>query len=371
MTTQPVHDRTDRTPTWMVQGVFDPDVTGRDFSYTIGLHGLGLPELHLWASPTVGADPGDDWHFSMRDSRHILNELAFGVLDGKPRHRLRSREALRPGPRRGHLPDPAARRSGCPRGLRNRAGRAGSPRLPGRSHESRPASGADDVVGRERGFRRVRRARPRQATPAWWGAQRAAACEAILRPGAAVRPSFPDRVGQGCTARRRGPGGPAHHADPVRTGAPSGVARDRGQRPGSRGRPRRGPAEPRGLGRDLVDGIIGKLGDGWATAVETADPHPRSRSAAERRRLEDNFRHLLTDAVRAVLAVEVVADVADESLLLLARGPWLAALHPEWTLPGPEWTASPLRSPEIGPEGSQATHDPGMEADRGGRSPGP
>ena len=37
-------------------------------------------------------------------------------------------------------------------------------------------------------------------------------------------------------------------------------------------------------------------------------------------RVEDHFRHLLSDAVRAVLAVEVVADVAAESLLLLARG---------------------------------------------------
>ena len=83
MTTQPVHDRTDRTPTWTVQGVFDPDVSGQDFSYTIGLHDRGLPELHLWASPTDGHDPGDDWAFSHRDRALILNELAFKVIDGR------------------------------------------------------------------------------------------------------------------------------------------------------------------------------------------------------------------------------------------------------------------------------------------------
>lgn len=52
------HNRLDRTPTWLVQEVFDPDVTGQDFSYTIGLHDHGLPELHMWASPTDGDDPG-------------------------------------------------------------------------------------------------------------------------------------------------------------------------------------------------------------------------------------------------------------------------------------------------------------------------
>ena len=82
MTTQPVHDRLDRTPTWMVQGVFDPDVKGQDFSYTIGLHDRGLPELHLWASPTDGDDPGDDWAFSHRDRGLILNELALKLIDG-------------------------------------------------------------------------------------------------------------------------------------------------------------------------------------------------------------------------------------------------------------------------------------------------
>jgi hypothetical protein len=91
----------------------------------------------------------------------------------------------------------------------------------------------------------------------------------------------------------------------------------------------------------LVDRIVSELGDGWAVAVEAADPGPRSRSAAERLQVSDHFRHLLTDAMRAVLAVEAVGDVADQSLLLLARGPWLAGLRPERTLPGPEWTAAP------------------------------
>src|SRR5512145_1938854 len=67
MTRQPAHDRLDITPFWKVQGVFDPQGGGADFSYTIGLWSRGSPELHLWARPSLGDDPGHDWAFSMRD----------------------------------------------------------------------------------------------------------------------------------------------------------------------------------------------------------------------------------------------------------------------------------------------------------------
>lgn len=81
MITQPAHDRLDRTPTWQVQSVFDPDGGGSDFAYTIGLHDLGLPELHLWGRPDRGDDPGDDWLLSPHDRCHLLNELAWKLVD--------------------------------------------------------------------------------------------------------------------------------------------------------------------------------------------------------------------------------------------------------------------------------------------------
>lgn len=81
MTKTARHDD-DRTPTWIVQSVFDPDGEGHDFAYTIGLHDLGHPELHLWARPSLGDDPGADWSFSPRDRTGILNELAWQVIDG-------------------------------------------------------------------------------------------------------------------------------------------------------------------------------------------------------------------------------------------------------------------------------------------------
>jgi hypothetical protein len=79
MTSQPTHT----PPFWQVQSVFDPDGTGRDFAYTIGLHTRGLPELHLWARPSLGEDPGEDWMLSPRDRCGILNELADLLLAGQ------------------------------------------------------------------------------------------------------------------------------------------------------------------------------------------------------------------------------------------------------------------------------------------------
>ena len=126
VTTQPVHDRTDRTPTWTVQGVFDPDVKGQNFSYTIGLHDRGLPELHLWASPTDGDDPGEDWAFSHHDRCQILNELAFAVIDGRAGSGLNSRGEVRQWTRDRHLRNPASGRSRRPRGTGDCSGRSGA-----------------------------------------------------------------------------------------------------------------------------------------------------------------------------------------------------------------------------------------------------
>lgn len=74
-----------RKPTWQVLGVFDPDGTGQDFAYTIGLAERGLPELHLTARPTHGDDPGVDWLLSMNDRCSILNEFAFDLIEGRLR----------------------------------------------------------------------------------------------------------------------------------------------------------------------------------------------------------------------------------------------------------------------------------------------
>jgi hypothetical protein len=66
-----------------VQGVFDEEGLGRDFAYTIGLHHLGRPELLLRSRPSHGHDPGGgDWHLSLNDLGHLLNELGMRLLRG-------------------------------------------------------------------------------------------------------------------------------------------------------------------------------------------------------------------------------------------------------------------------------------------------
>jgi len=70
-------------PFWTVQTVFDPDGGGHDFAYTIGLALHGLPELHVWARPTDGLDPGEDWKLSDRDMCRLLNEFAELLVRGR------------------------------------------------------------------------------------------------------------------------------------------------------------------------------------------------------------------------------------------------------------------------------------------------
>ncbi|HET6627885.1 MAG TPA: hypothetical protein VFG63_15950, partial [Nocardioidaceae bacterium] len=82
MSTTPHDEQLDVRPFWTVQMVFDPDGQGHDFAYTIGLFEAGLPELHMYARPGDGADPGADWKFSTRDCCSILNGLASMLVRG-------------------------------------------------------------------------------------------------------------------------------------------------------------------------------------------------------------------------------------------------------------------------------------------------
>ncbi len=83
MTIRPAHHDLETDPPWKVQAVFDPDGLGGDFAYTIGLSGLGVPELHAYARPSLGDDPGPDWKFSCKDLCRLLNELGAKLVRGE------------------------------------------------------------------------------------------------------------------------------------------------------------------------------------------------------------------------------------------------------------------------------------------------
>lgn len=63
--------------------MFDPGGTGQDFGYTVGLAKSGHPELHMWARPTHGTDPGADFKLSPQDICVILNVHAELLLRGE------------------------------------------------------------------------------------------------------------------------------------------------------------------------------------------------------------------------------------------------------------------------------------------------
>jgi hypothetical protein len=67
---------------WFIYCVFDPDGLGQDFAYTDGLWRHGSPELHIWARPPDGADPGADWCWSDRDMMFLLNRAGQQQLSG-------------------------------------------------------------------------------------------------------------------------------------------------------------------------------------------------------------------------------------------------------------------------------------------------
>ncbi len=80
------HDPDDgekREPWWEVTTVYDPQGGGSDFSYTVGLARDGLPEVHLWARPTLGEDPGADWMLSPCDTTRLAHRLAWRLIDGR------------------------------------------------------------------------------------------------------------------------------------------------------------------------------------------------------------------------------------------------------------------------------------------------
>jgi hypothetical protein len=341
VTTQSTHNHIDRTPTWIVQRVFDPDVTGQDFSYTIGLHELGHPELHLWASPTDGSDPGDDWRFSMRDSCRILNELAFMVLDGE----LAVGSELVRHYDQGHAKVTFRIQPPGDRDMLEAFGIAPDAQVlpvawtlqrkpPGELGPMSPEAESEALAE----YAQIVRHLP---------TKRAAGLGRQLP----LRPSFDPE-------QPFGPRSPIVLARAAQLDGADLVGLLKTLVPYAEGHRLAWPvtvatALAREVGREaalrnveewttaLVDRVIGGLGYGWTLAVEAADPDAPARSAAERPQVSGHFRHLVADALRAVLAVEAVGDVADESLLLLARGPWLAGLGPGRTLPVPQWAAGP------------------------------
>ena len=71
------------TPDWQVIGVVSDGDGLPEFSYTVGLHERGLPELFFWDSPSDGDDPGGDWSLRHLERGHLLNRWAGNLIEGR------------------------------------------------------------------------------------------------------------------------------------------------------------------------------------------------------------------------------------------------------------------------------------------------
>jgi hypothetical protein len=345
--TAPPNQHADEDIFWRVQSVFDPDGGGADFAYTIGLHTRDLPELHLWARPSLGADPGADWQFSNRDRVGVLNELAELLVEGRldvgselsreydgglatvsfrvdPPGDREELEALGvpPGvdvlPVRWSLHRPA---EGPLRPLTEEADRAasglflrtvqslelGGPALPGwELPTKRPAFDPDQRFGPLTPVVLARGAQLWQADD-----------ETIV---ALLRAAASTNVGYTLT-----------YAVTRATAFARPVGR------------RKALEELRGATHGLVDAltVIAPASGRWRRISEAFDPGWWAELDGEgRRKLARDLAGLLHEVTVSCLMVDAVADVADESLLLEGRGPWEAGMSREPLPPGPEWEVS-------------------------------
>lgn len=342
MTTKPVGTQEDRTPTWLVQEVFDPDHTGQDFAYTIGLHDRGLPEVHLWASPTDGDDPGEDWSLSGRDRLTLLNQLAFTMLDGAVGEGSTWTRTFDAGDAvvTFTLGQPVD-----PHDVEAYGVAPSSVVLPLRWGLQRPPAGqlgplepADRLTAWER-YAELRRAMSRdRKPPEGWALPRFPEFEPHQRFGPQT-PLVLARAAQLWGADDLGP--LLHTLLPHATGVgltwPTALARVAvrvsGRSDAVRELQRQMPA--------LVDHVVDADPARWIGALTTLEPDYASRESGVQRAIAENARDWLWQAAFTVLLAEIAYDAADEATRLAALGAWTAGFNGGRVVPGEPWVAGP------------------------------
>ena len=311
MTAQPAREQLRSVPFWRVQSVFDPDGEGKEFAYTIGLYDQGLPELHIWGRPSLGEDPGDDWMLSTNDRTRVLNEFAWLLIDG----RLDVATNLRREYDAGlavvdYRVDPPGDRDE----LEAFGIAPGAIVLPIPWSLTRPPEGTvsplthDALAIAVADYKNVLATVDRQIpAPLGWELPDEPSYSPDQRFGPGRRPAL----------------------DAVSDAARELIASM--------------TEDPRARRR-------------WRSIARAFWPeHWESLHGHERVRYERNLAGRLGDLFGSLLAVEVIADIAEPRLMLEARGPWLSGLGGLAEVPGPEWAASPAVLDVVGDQLSRLT----------------
>lgn len=331
---------------WQVQAVFDPDGTGQDFAYTIGLHTRGLPELHVWARPSLGEDPGEDWMLSTQDRCRLLNELADLLVAGRlpvggevtREYDLGKAEVVY------RVDPPGDRRQleayGAPEGVpvlpvrwslrREPEGELGplAPEDARRAH----ALYTELVSGLDRG---------RRAPRGWtlpdlvhFGEHQAFGplTPVVLARAAQLWQADDETL---LELLRAGASVGVGHSTSISVAMAVALARPVGRR--------RAVARLRDACADLVAHLTTRPAgrDRWRSIARGFDPQWWDEVDREgRRRLDRTLGGLLRDVVASCLLTEAVADVAEPAQLLEGRGAWVAGMRREEIVTLPDWQAS-------------------------------
>ena len=359
MTQQLRYDHLRQHPFWQVQSVFDPDGEGGDFAYTIGLHDRGFPELHVWARPTLGEDPGLDWMFSVRDRGVLLNEFAALMLTGglEVGTELDREYDGRLVTVHFRVDPPGDRDELEALGIASGAEVLPIPWSLHRAPEGELVSLSSDAIRVARAESLVVRQQLIGAAkpPRGWELPDPPTGPASFDVHQAYGPLTPlvrTRAAQFWQADD------ATLADALDLALLLDAVGCLGQAPAratSTARPVGRRTQLERLRRDVHD-LVGRLTDRpaagrrWRGIVEHAIPPEGRRSKRDREHLEKHCAHLLTGLALGCLLTDAVSDVAELDLVQAGRGPWLTSFdepdHPAlWASQAVLSTVSRLLSP--------------------------
>lgn len=346
MSSQSTTETLDRRPFWQVQAVFDPDGGGKDFAYTIGLHDRSEPELHMWARPSLGEDPGDDWKLSMRDQCLILNELSWMLLDGRLSVGSELEREYDEGLAKVTFRvDPPGDREeleayGVPPGVDV---------LPVRWSLRRPAEGplvalTDDAEQHARDLYGdlVHRLDARHRAPRGWALPGEPSFDVEQKFGP-LTPTVLARAAQLWQASDESLADLLRSAVIAQHGWSLTEATSMAIAVGRPVGRRKCLEDLRRAAEDLVWQLTERPAAQrrWRSVVGHAYPNDARLGRREQDQVQQTLVGVLRDVVTSCLMVEAVADQVEQPLLLQARGPWLTGLRGESVLSDPDWRATP------------------------------
>ena len=345
MTTQSTLEGLDARPFWQVQVVFDCEGGGGDFAYTIGLATRGLPELHMYARPSLGEDPGHDWKFSTSDSGSILNELGFLLVRGELTVGSELTREYDAGLAQVNFRvDPPGDREE----LEAYGVASGCDVLPvrwslHRAPEGPPTSlvDADLESARKKYADLVAPIDSQRAHPPGWAPP--------------AKPTFePDQPFGSLTPLVLARTAQIRQADAATLARFAELCAQVEQWVSLTWPATRAVAMSRPIGRtpalarlrDELDGVMPWRAHDvvtrhtWRDVIDSSwDSELARETGTTRRRFDETLRRLVRDGALSCLTVQAVADVADPEMTLMGFGPWQSAMSGTG-LPGEEWYAS-------------------------------